>query len=65
MPKALPPTHPASRSNWQWEKLKDDLVDEYYHPEKFAANAKVLRAFAVFAAGIIVARNFGEALFVS
>lgn len=65
MPKALPSTSPATRSGWQWEKLKDDLLDEYYHPEKFAANAKVVRAFAVFAAGIIIARNFGEALFVS
>ncbi|KAF8055927.1 Afg1l [Scenedesmus sp. PABB004] len=61
-PKALPAPNPGSRSSWQWEKLKDDIFDEYSHPAKFEANCKVLRAFAVFAAGIIIARNFGEAL---
>jgi hypothetical protein len=62
-PKALPSG--ASRSSWQWEKLKTDLAEEYYHPGKFEANCKVMRAFAVFITGIIIARNFGEALFVS
>lgn len=55
----------ASRSGWQWERLKADLAEEYHHPAKFEANCKVLRAFVVFVAGIVVARNFGEALFVS
>jgi hypothetical protein len=28
-------------------------------------NSAVVRAFVVFAAGVIISRNFGEALFVS
>lgn len=64
MPKAIM-ENPASRSSWQWEKLKAHIEEEYYNPAKFDANCKLVRAFAVFAAGIIIARNFGEALFVS
>jgi hypothetical protein len=45
--------------------LVETLKDEYQHPGKRAANLKLLRALAVFAAGVIVARNFGEALFVA
>jgi hypothetical protein len=41
------------------------LADEWKHPAKREANLKLLRALAVFAAGVLVARNFGEALFVA
>lgn len=54
-----------SRSGWQWEHVKAQLADEYHHPAKWEANCKVVRAFLVFAAGVIISRNFGEALFVS
>jgi predicted DNA binding CopG/RHH family protein len=40
MPKAIADT-PGSRSNWQWEKLKAHLEEEYYNPAKFDANCKV------------------------
>lgn len=37
-PKALP--SPASRSSWQWERMKAELEDEYHNPAKFEANCK-------------------------
>lgn len=46
-------------------RLVDDLKDELTHSGKRAANLRLLRALAVFAAGVVVARNFGEALFVA
>jgi hypothetical protein len=46
-------------------ELVATLKDEWEHPGKRSANLKLLRALAVFAAGVIVARNFGEALFVA
>lgn len=65
MPKALPSADDPSRSGWQWEKMKVQLAEEYHNPAKWEANCKVVRAFLVFAAGVIISRNFGEALFVS
>lgn len=50
---------PAALAAPEW------LVDEWKHPQKRQANLKLLRALAVFAAGVVVARNFGEALFVA
>lgn len=40
MPKAIM-ENPASRSSWQWEKLKAHIEEEYYNPAKFDANCKV------------------------
>ena len=45
------------------DQLKAQLKDEWANEAKFSANLRLLRAIAVFASGIIVARNFGEALF--
>jgi hypothetical protein len=45
------------------DRLKAQLKDEWQNDAKFSANLRLLRAIAVFASGIIVARNFGEALF--
>lgn len=59
MPKAI--TQGADR----WERLKRELEDEWKNDAKFKANLRILRAVAVFTAGVVVARNFGEALFVS
>jgi len=47
------------------DRLVADLKDELTHSGKRAANLRLLRALAVFAAGVVVARNFGEALFVA
>lgn len=47
----------------EWDRLRMQLKDEWANPAKFAANLRLLRAVAVFAGGIIVARSFGEALF--
>jgi hypothetical protein len=42
MPKVIA-ENPASRSSWQWEKLKAHLEEEFYNPAKFDANCKVNR----------------------
>jgi hypothetical protein len=60
MPKAIT----QGRSASSVERVVADLKDEYQNDAKFKANLRLLRAFAVFAAGVIVARNFGETLFV-
>jgi hypothetical protein len=54
----------GSKSSGGLEDLLAALKDEYTNEAKFAANLKLFRALAVFAGGIIVARSFGEALFV-
>jgi hypothetical protein len=46
------------------EQMKRFLREEWRNPGKRSANLKLLRALSVFAAGVIVARVWGEALFV-
>ena len=58
-PKALT----AGTGGGMGDRLKAQLKDEWQNEAKFSANLRLLRAIAVFASGIIVARNFGEALF--
>jgi len=60
MPKAITQGRPTSTV----ERALADLKDEYHNDAKFKANLRLLRALAVFAAGVVVARNFGETLFV-
>lgn len=48
MPKAIA-ENPASRSSWQWEKLKAHLEEEYYNPAKFHANCKVKQLYIALA----------------
>ncbi len=55
---------PAKKVSFAPELLAQ-LKDEWEHPQKRAVNLRLLRALAVFAAGVVVARNFGEALFVA
>lgn len=59
------PALPAPSGGKKKAQIPPWLVDEWEHPGKRQANLKLLRALAVFAAGVIVARNFGEALFVA
>lgn len=46
-------------------KAQKFLKDEWQHPGKRAANLRLLWALSVFTTGVVVARQFGEALFVS
>lgn len=55
----------AIKGGSQMDELKRELKDEFSNPAKRSANLKLFRALAVFIGGVIVARNFGEALFVS
>lgn len=46
------------------DTVKRFMREEWGNPSKRSANLKLLRAVSVFAAGVIVARVWGEALFV-
>jgi hypothetical protein len=47
------------------EKLRAYLREEWRNPGKRQANLKLLLALGVFTGGVVVARFYGEALFVS
>ena len=58
MPKAIGSGESALSS------LQRQLRQEWRDPERFQANMKIIRAFAVFATSVFAIRSFGEALFV-
>ena len=47
------------------QKVQAFLKEEWRHPGKRQANLKLLLALGVFGGGVILARVYGEALFVS
>jgi hypothetical protein len=60
----MPPAIAYETKQGPWDKIKRQLQDEYQNQAKFTANLRLLKAIAIFTAGVVVARNFGEALFV-
>jgi hypothetical protein len=58
------PTKAITSGNSAWNQVQQTLRSEWRDPEKFKANVKVFRAFAVFAGSVLAIRAFGEALFV-
>jgi len=58
-----PPERPASLQSTV-EDLTAWVKEELNNPGKRAASIKIMRAFAVFAAGVVISRSYGEYLFV-
>jgi hypothetical protein len=58
-----PPQKPATLQS-AVEGLVAWAQDEMSNPGKRAASIKILRAFAIFTAGVVISRSYGEYLFV-